>query len=210
MDTKMISPVAKYCGSTPVTKRSFNEKVVSGLAYNLNKDIKMDEPELDTLKLNVGCGNKLKEDHVNIDIRQLNNPDILIADIRNLPYESETVDEIYANDVLEHVSFRETLPVLEHWFKILKPGGKLFIQSPHFGSLVNLAVKAKTIPEKLGAIARFYGGQDYPENTHMNAIDEDILQDQLKVAGFTTTMRWEAGTFGNNTNIRATIFKQKE
>jgi predicted SAM-dependent methyltransferase len=161
---------------------------------------------IEKIRLNVGCGNKLLPGYINIDIRKTNE-EVVVADIRNLPYGPNSVDEIYANDVLEHVSFRETQEVLNHWFDILISGGKLFIQSPHFKSLVDFAAKARTTVEKQMAIARFFGGQDYPENTHMTAIDENILADQLRVAGFTTPMAYEAGNFGNRTNIRITIFK---
>lgn len=162
---------------------------------------------MEKIRLNVGCGRKIMQGYVNIDVRKTNE-EVVVADIRNLPYGPNSVDEIYANDVLEHVSFRETQEVLNHWFTVIKPGGTLFIQSPHFKSLVDFATKAKTAVEKQTAIARFFGGQDYPENTHMNAIDEDIIQGQLRVAGFTASMKYEAGNFGNRTNIRITIVKQ--
>lgn len=41
-----------------------------------------------------------------------------------------SVDVIYASHLLEHISHTHLVPVLEVWFKKLKPGGKLIINVP--------------------------------------------------------------------------------
>ncbi|MCK5019639.1 MAG: hypothetical protein KAS32_21450, partial [Candidatus Peribacteraceae bacterium] len=116
------------------------------------------------------------------------------------------LEEIYANDVLEHCSFHETQTIIKHWYKKLKPTGKLFIQSPCLRLVCEYALKASTVEEREKAISRIFGGQDYPENTHMTSIDEVVIEHYLKSAGF-HNIEIEAGTFGNKTNIRITCFK---
>ena len=88
-------------------------------------------------KLNLGCGEDIKdprEGWVNLDYIKLPGVDI-VADIENppLPIEDEEFDEILAQDTLEHIF--NLVPVMKDLYRILKPGGKLTIRSPHFTSV---------------------------------------------------------------------------
>jgi len=158
------------------------------------------------MKLNLGCGPDIKEGYINIDLRNLPGVDI-VANIDNLPFENNDIDEIYACDVLEHVSHLKTVEILTHWYKKLKVGGLLFIQSPCLELLCKYALNARDIRTKIVAIARFYGGQDYSTNYHYTTIDPDVLSYYLKEAGFTKEPRFQIGGFGNGTNIRVWINK---
>ena len=55
-------------------------------------------------KLNVGCGSDIREDYLNVDARELPGVDV-VADVRQLPFEPRSVDELYASHTIEH--FRE-------------------------------------------------------------------------------------------------------
>ena len=46
-----------------------------------------------------------------------------------------------AVEVLEHIPFRKTLKVLKEWYRILKIGGKLTIQVPDCGKMMEYYVK---------------------------------------------------------------------
>ena len=54
-----------------------------------------------TLKLHLGCGHVHLPGFLNIDINPKLHID-LCADISNLPFDSSSVDLIYASSVLEH------------------------------------------------------------------------------------------------------------
>ena len=59
------------------------------------------------LKLNLGCGKNIKEGYVNIDITSSNNK-VIKSDIRRLPqYEDNSIDEIFLNQVLEHLNNKD-------------------------------------------------------------------------------------------------------
>ena len=79
------------------------------------------------LKLHLGCGPTKLEGWVNIDFDPDLNPDV-VADVRNLPYEEDSVEEIYASHLLEHFGYEE--PVLEEWHRVLKPGGNITVIVP--------------------------------------------------------------------------------
>ncbi len=86
-------------------------------------------------KLNVGCGTHIKEGWVNLDSARIPGVDV-VHDIGKIPFPfaDEEFTEILCRDVLEHVEY---IPVLRELHRILKPGGVLKIQVPHFSSRNN-------------------------------------------------------------------------
>ena len=79
------------------------------------------------VRLNIGCGPDQPEGWVNLDSNPDEEPDI-VADVRHLPFDDDSVDEIYASHILEHIDCRE--PVLEEWCRVLRPGGLITIAVP--------------------------------------------------------------------------------
>jgi SAM-dependent methyltransferase len=85
--------------------------------------------------LNLGCGRDIRKGWINLDIASLPGVDV-VHDLRQLPlpFEDEQFDRILAKDVLEHVDY---IPLLKELHRILRPGGELMIQVPHFTSADN-------------------------------------------------------------------------
>lgn len=80
------------------------------------------------MKLNLGCAKDIKDGYINIDV--YDHPLVKKADVRDLSFiESELVDEVYAKDILEHMSFQDGKKAINEWCRVLKPGGKIFIQT---------------------------------------------------------------------------------
>ncbi|MBS3083584.1 class I SAM-dependent methyltransferase [Candidatus Pacearchaeota archaeon] len=82
-------------------------------------------------KLNIGCGNDIKKDYVNIDF--VKQPGIDVT--HNLekfpwPFSSNTFDEIYSSHFLEHVS--DLQKTMQEITRISKPKGRVVIRVPHF------------------------------------------------------------------------------
>ena len=68
------------------------------------------------LKLHLGCGNRLIEGFINIDIRPETNCQI-IDDISKLNnFNKESVDLIYVCHVLEHFERNKYVNVLQRWY----------------------------------------------------------------------------------------------
>ena len=86
------------------------------------------------LKLNLGCGNKLWKNFVNIDLPGSGAD--LECDIRQLPYEDATVDEIHAIHVFEHFYLHEVPGILAEWYRVLVPEGQLVLEMPCFDKLI--------------------------------------------------------------------------
>lgn len=90
---------------------------------------------MNLLKLNVGCGPDFKEGYINIDTCPIDSR-VVKMDIRDLKYEKESVDEIYARDVIEHLPLEDTKKSIKNWSEICKKGGRLFIQTICWDSII--------------------------------------------------------------------------
>jgi len=108
------------------------------------------------IKLNLGCGSRFKDGYINIDFDSIDEikkryPNIDINDnckfvqcnILELPYENGTVDEIRAEAILEHLSFKEESLFFAEAKRVLKKGGILNFSVPDFEVLITKWIVAK-------------------------------------------------------------------
>lgn len=89
------------------------------------------------MKLNLGCGDKILPDYVNVDVaaaRAGQKPDV-ICDLHQLtPFEDDSAAEILAVHVIEHFWRWEVVGVLREWARVLQPGAPLIIECPNLQS----------------------------------------------------------------------------
>ena len=122
----------------------------------------------DPVRLNIGCGHKLLEGYVNIDMPgnySGQKPDIE-CDIREIPLPDNHADEAMAIHVIEHFYRWEVVDVLKEWVRVLKPGGLMVIECPCLDKVAQL-LHVPDAPRRL-TLGRLYGDPDYkaPEMTH--------------------------------------------
>ena len=127
------------------------------------------------MKINLGCGSDIKEGYNNIDARNLKNVD-MVKDICLLDFESNSVEEIFASDIIEHFPQNAIRPLLLRFHKWLKPGGKLIIRVPNMVTLAQSLVKEDRPKE---CIQRIYGGQQYAGNFHKAGFTKNMMKDLL-------------------------------
>jgi len=96
-----------------------------------SKLIYFDEGE--SLKLNLGCGQKKRVGYVNLDMDESINPDIVCDIDKGLPFNDDSVYEVYSEHFLEHV--KDIHFVLKEIKRVLKKGGKFISRVPHFSGL---------------------------------------------------------------------------
>lgn len=82
----------------------------------------------DLLKLNIGCGKVKIPGWVNIDIKP--GADLVINVGKELPFSDNSVDLIYNEHFLEHLTFEEGEKVFREFHRCLKKGGILRIAMP--------------------------------------------------------------------------------
>jgi predicted SAM-dependent methyltransferase len=78
------------------------------------------------MKLHLGCGRKKLEGWVNCDLYGSD----IDMDIRSLPFDDNSVDEIMAIHVVEHFYLHDIFSVLAEWRRVLKPQGKMALELP--------------------------------------------------------------------------------
>ena len=84
------------------------------------------------MKLNLGCGLDKKKGYVNCDVSSDVNPDKVVDLEKKLPFKSNSVDEIIASHVLEHIV--NFVPLMHEFHRVCKKGVKIKIAVPFYAS----------------------------------------------------------------------------
>lgn len=85
------------------------------------------------MRLNLGCGHKPLHGAVNLDVSEQVGAD-LVHDLncRPWPFEPDSIDELHAYDVVEHL--HDVVRSLEEIHRICRAGALVHITVPHFSS----------------------------------------------------------------------------
>lgn len=97
------------------------------------------------MKLHLGCGSKRWPGFINIDIPG-SGADVE-CDIRRLPYDDNSVEQIHAIHVFEHLYYQEAVKVLSEWLRVLQPGGMLALELPCWDKVADLIKQGETRPQ---------------------------------------------------------------
>ncbi len=81
------------------------------------------------MKLNIGCGKTYKEGFINIDAYDSTVADKIMS-ANDLKFTANTIDRIEAYQVIEHFGLIKSIYILAEWFRVLKPGGELLLETP--------------------------------------------------------------------------------
>ena len=84
------------------------------------------------MKLNLGCGKVRKEGYVNIDKISDSAVDLVCDFTRGLPFEDNSVDEIYARHMLQQILDYDR--VMEEIYRVCKKGALVTLIAPYFSS----------------------------------------------------------------------------
>lgn len=138
------------------------------------------------MKLHLGCGGRRLEGYTNIDV-QAKAAD-MHADVRDLPFNNGSVDEIYASHVLEHFGRHEYKQVLREWRRVLRTGGRVYISVPDIDSSFAHYAKHGDLPALYGAL---WGGQRDEYDYHKIGFTFKTLEAALAEAGFVNVERYD-------------------
>jgi GT2 family glycosyltransferase/predicted SAM-dependent methyltransferase len=134
------------------------------------------------LRLNLGCSTYYIPGFVNIDTNPNRHPD-LIADVLNLPYGPNMIDEIYAGHLLEHLTWDEGQAALKHWWTLMKRGAEIRITVPNFDLLAKRYLDNPT-PDNMRFMNDWYIYSYVQESHHRYTYGPALLREAMKLAGF--------------------------
>lgn len=89
-------------------------------------------------KLNIGCGANLLNGWLNADF----NPgtlDVLFLDAsQRFPLKDCSFDYVFSEHMIEHIPYDQGLQMLRECYRVLKPGGRLRIETPDLTKMIGL------------------------------------------------------------------------
>jgi len=133
------------------------------------------------MKLNVGCGDNILDGYDNIDKFDFRDERVINEDIIELPsYEENTVDEILAEALIEHLNAKEFYYAIRRWYKLLKPNGFIQTECPDI-----MYVAKMILQDGLTDLITYeiWGQYWRPWDKQWNG--DDILNGQFHKNGFT-------------------------
>jgi SAM-dependent methyltransferase len=132
-------------------------------------------------KLNLGCGYAYRPGYINIDKHERSVADVF-ADVGDLPFESNSVGTIEAIQILEHFDLVHCKYVLSEWFRVLKPGGTLSIETPDLKTSLKRLTSSKKA-DRAAAVQWLYG-IDSPGLQHKGGFTHELLEEILVDIGY--------------------------
>ncbi|MHA1279612.1 MAG: class I SAM-dependent methyltransferase [Candidatus Helarchaeota archaeon] len=155
------------------------------LRFWLNKKTK------DAMNLHIGCGEVYFDGWVNID-KDSEKADKKHDARKRLPYKDNSVDFIYNEHFIEHITVEDAIKILIDFYRVLKPEGVLRIATPDLDYLIEKYISPswknqdwietygyqwiQTRAEMLNLCFREWG--------HQYLYNAEELERRLKQAGF--------------------------
>lgn len=150
------------------------------------------------MKLNLASHGDHKPGYISVDF---DHPEAEIkADVSNLPFEADSVDDIYASHILEHfrsgnsyephlsnpLNPKTVFDALAEWRRVLKPGGRLEIKVPDIDKIFWLIHNYPQWACIDGANSPFPNYSDWicSVGQHQSLFSKITMQKVLLIAGF--------------------------
>ena len=171
------------------------------------------EPEIDQPKVNGNClgrggpirlnlggigddGNdRILKGFLVVDLQDLPLVDVQCDVSKLTPFQDNSVDEIYASNVLEHFMHTDTVRVLQEWRRVLKPGATCWISVPDMDANFRLFQKNGLTQWVQNII---WGDQIHPHAFHYINFTFASLAKRVNEAGFSDVKRVDSLPYGIN------------
>ena len=145
------------------------------------------------MRLHIG-GEEIKEGWKILNIQKKPGVDF-IGDITDLSqFDDESVEEVYASHVLEHVGLAKVNKTFDGIQRVLKKGGKFYISVPNLETVAKIFLQVPEWPDKYNMMTIIYGGQSDCYDFHYIGFWPSLLFGMLINAKF---KRYERVKFFN-------------
>lgn len=166
------------------------------------------------MKLNLGAGNTKIADFISVDLYD-KEADIQ-ADICELPFDDNSVDEIVAYQVVEHVPYNKSDAMFAEMYRVLKPGGTAKIETPDIDvvcrKILEEGLKDTWIYNLVGEYYRPWDKERYEDwehnaaSIHRNPWNERRIRSIVEPLGFTVE-RYESEMYPYEENLALCLTK---
>ena len=160
------------------------------------------------VKLNLGCGNEILDGYINIDRYNNTGSVDMSCDIGELPFDDESVDEIYTSHVFEHIGLNEIYAVIEEWRRVLRDRGRLVMNLPNLEHEVRVWLDTPD-DQKWFEVHRIFGAQSHPGNAHFSGHNPASLKSFLESFDF-DVIKCEVGNRGHGEEIQCLAKKKPQ
>ncbi len=117
------------------------------------------------------------------------------ADVRELPYKPNSIDEIRSVQLFEHFSFKEGQILLKYWHKLLKPGGIVHIDIPDLDGTIEGYHKSKTQKDRDWYTRLLFGSQKNEFGFHK------AMYSKASIKNLLTKLKFKKVTFLPNIHV---------
>lgn len=149
------------------------------------------------MKLDLGAGDRKLPGFTTVDLYD-KTADIR-ADVCELPFVNNSVDEIVCYQVIEHVPYNKSSQLFEEMYRVLKPGGSAIIETPDI-DIVCIKILEEGLTDKwmfnlVGEYYRPWDKERYNDwemnaaSIHRNPWNFAKLYEYAKTAGFSKVKR---------------------
>ena len=138
------------------------------------------------MKLHLGCGNDYLEGYINTDLYAENVDERF--DALTIPYSDNTFDEVRAFHIIEHFDWFKGNEALKEWHRVLKPGGRLHIETPDFLESCRVFVTSP-VEVQNSMYGHFFSTPWISGQQHLFLFTENQLCYQLYQIGFENLKR---------------------
>lgn len=156
------------------------------------------------IRLNLGGRGTRIVGFLNVDLSSEHDVD-LKTDVSDLScFYNDSIDEIYASQILEHFPHTKTESVLKEWYRVLKPGAKITIGVPDFHRAIEI-YKEHGLCDWV--VNQLYGDQAYPLAFHYVPFNFARIAKLMNGVGFKQIKRIKKMPYGIK-DCSSNIFNQ--
>jgi hypothetical protein len=90
--------------------------------------------DIGKLKLDLGCGAKKKDGFLGVDVRKFAAVDVVADLTQPWPWPNWSVGEVFCSHFVEHLDAAERIHFANELYRVLMPGGRATLITPHWAS----------------------------------------------------------------------------
>lgn len=129
---KVVTPSGTHAKHTTKAKAEAQARLINAVHHGYKPGKKRQEHKI---KIDIGCGRKKKEDFIGIDKYDFTGfyrkGEFICADVtKDLPFDDESIDGIFADQLIEHIPKDKFIPFMNECWRILKSDAEFEIIFP--------------------------------------------------------------------------------